>query len=800
MPALAWSYFKVAARKFMRQKSYSFLNIAGLTVGILCSVSILLSSHYELSYDRHFKNAKDIFRVITQWPIEFMNTNKITWTSSLLAPELKTFFPDVAYASRIEDKSEGVSLSYGNRAFQEERFYFVDPDFLLMFSVPLLQGQRETALNSPLSVIISEDMSVKYFPGESPLGKVLRYNNKYNFQVTGVFQNVPKNTHFRYDFLAMFQSLRILDGENAVYMNQWTSMNYQTYIQLKEGADPLAFEEIMEAYLLKKTPESMKDYRYFLQPLTKIHLSGNIPGELAQNSQMKYIYIYSAIAVLVILITCFNYINLSTARFSTRAAEISIRKVVGANRKQLMLQFVGETILATFVAFAFALMLLYTVLPYLNTLIGVDVDLSLLKDIGVLGSIVALVGVIGIISAYYPALYMSSQKSLQYMKSGQIKGYTRPGKPRNLFVVVQFVISTALIISTITVHQQVRFIMKKNFGQLGGTIVTFRVSDDNEALRKGIEAFKQELKKDPAVEAVAISSWPPTNIRSGNYANWEGQKADEKVLFHNLKADYDFLDLYEIPVVEGRKFSRDFSSDSNQAYLVNETAVRMMNLKDPIGKSFGYPGQMGVIIGVVSDFHFVPLNQRIKPLAIRLNPDSHIYFSIKVDPRHLARTIQAVEDKWEKNSPGFAFKYTFIDDEVEAIYRSEKKLSRSVTLFSCMALFLANLGLFGLTLFSIERKVKEIGIRKVCGARVFNIFFLIFKDFSKWIFIANFIAWPVAYFALSKWLQGFAYRTNMGIWIFVLSVLLSFALAGLTVLYRALKAATVNPVNSLRYE
>jgi len=802
MPALAWNYIKVAARKFMRQKSYSLINIAGLTIGILGSLFILLSNHNELSYDRHFKNAKDIYRVITQWPTEFMNSNKITWTSSLLAPALKTQFPEVTCASRVGERSDGISLSYGDRVFSEEKFYFVDPDFLSMFSALLLQGQRDTALNGPLSVIISEDAAGKYFAGENPLGKVLRYNNKRDFQVTGVFRNVPKNTHFRYDFLASFQSLPILEGENAVYMNKWGSdLSYQTYVQLKEGADPRAFEKIMEAYLLKNTPEWMKDYRYSLQPLTKIHLGGNILGELAQNSQMKYIYINSCIAVLIILITCFNYINLSTARFSTRATEINIRKVVGANRRQLIQQFAGETMLTTATAFVLALILLGLALPYLNTLIGGDLDLSLLKHMDVLGSVIALICVVGFISAYYPALYMSSQKSLQHMKPGQIRGSVRSGKSRDLLVIVQFVISTALIVSTFAVRRQVRFITDKNFGQLGGTIITFRVSNDNGEMIKGIDAFKQDLRKDPSIESVAISSWLPTNIRSGNYALWEGKGENEKVLFHNLRADYDFLGLYGISVIQGRNFSKDFPSDPQQAYIVNETAVRMMNMKDPIGKRFGYQqGEERVIIGVISDFHFVPMHQRIKPLAIRLNPQGQRYFSIKVDPKHLAPTIRAIEDKWKKISPGFALKYSFIDDEVDALYRSEKRLSSSVTLFTCMALFLANLGLFGLTLFSVERRVKEIGIRKVCGARISNIVVLISKDFFKGILIANSLALPVAYFAVDKWLRGFAYRTNMGIWIFALSSVLSFVFAGLTVAYRANRAALANPVDSLRYE
>jgi len=800
LPALGWNYFKVAARRFRRQKRYSIINIAGLSTGILCSLSLVIAIQYELSYDRHYANARDIYRVITQWPQEFMNSNKITWTSALMAPALKAQFSEVAGASRVAEKSEGISLAYGDRAFFEKMFYFVDPDFLSVFSIRLLQGQKETALNNPLSVVISEEMAGKYFPAEDPLGKILRYNNTHDFLVSGVFRNVPTNTHFRYDFLASFPSLFVLEGENAVYVNQWTSLNYQTYIQLRTGADPSAFEKIMGTYLLKNTPESMKDYRYFLQPLTKIHLGGNLPGDLSQNGQMKYVYIYSGIALLIILITCFNYINLSTARFSARAAEIQIRKVVGAQRRQLIQQFVGETLLTTVIAFIIAFLVILFASSYLNKMTGADFNLSLLKEFPVWIGAISLVCLICMISAYYPALYMTSLRLPRFMKSGTIEGLAQRRTSGKIFVVAQFAISTALVVSTLTIHRQVGYIMNINFGQLKGTVVTLRVSHDNENMKKGIDVFKQELLKDPAVERVAVSSWLPTNIRSGNNAVWAGMKETKGILFHNLKADRDFFDLFSLSIVQGRNFSNDFASDSTQAYIVNETAVRAMGLKDPVGRRFAVGNDIGVIIGVVKDFHFVPVHQRIKPLAIRSNPKDQLYLSIKIHPRTIDHTIQVIEEKWKKISPGFAFSYAFLDDDVAALYRSETRLGISVSFFTGMALFLAHLGLFGLTMFSVERRVKEIGIRKVCGAGISPIIILISKDFFMWILAANFISLPAAYIVLTRWLQGFAYRTQMDIGIFVLSFVLSFALAVLTVGSRVYKAASANPVDSLRYE
>ena len=794
------NYFKIAFRIIKRKKVFSFINIAGLTIGIMCSLFILLFIHYEFSYDRHFENAEDIYRVIIQWPMEFMNTDKITWTAAPLAPFLKEQFPEVEKAVRVDDVEGGVSLSYKNHVFSEDKFYFVDPDFLTLFSTSFIKGQPETALNQPLSVVISEKTARKYFSNENPLGKTFRYNNKFDFQVTGVFRNVPKNTHFTYDFLASFQSIYTLQGEDAVYIDQWNGMNYQTYVQLQEETNPLEFRKVIEQNILKVTPEHMSDYHYFLQPLTKIHLGGFIPGELAQNSQMKYITIFAAIGLLIIIITCFNYINLSTACFSVRSGEINTRKVVGADRKHLIQQFMTEAFLSTMIAFILSLVLLYFAVPLVNAVIGTDIELALLKEVNILASVIVLVCVIGFLSAYYPALRISSYKSVSHLKSGRFAGDKRSGLSRNILVVAQFVISIALIVSAVTIRRQVDFIMEQNLGQLKNPIVTLPVVRENEEIKVSIDVFCDDLKKESAIKGISVSSWLPTNIRSGDNAVWDGQEQGQRILFHNLRTDYDFLDIYDIPLIEGRNFSKDFPSDMTQAYIVNETAVRMMNLEDPIGKRFGYSYREGSIIGVVKDFHFVPMNQRIKPLAIRWDPQDMRFISIKIDAQLLSRAIQLIEKKWKDLSPGFAFKYSFIDEEVEALYRSERRLNRAVTLFTYIALFLACLGLFGLVLFSVEKRFKEIGVRKVLGAGTLDIMALLSKDFIRLVLLANLIALPLAYFLINKWLQSFAYRIGLSVWIFILSGLAVLVVSLLTVSFQTVKAAAANPVDSLRYE
>lgn len=793
------NYIKIALRNIKRHKAYSLINIAGLSVGITCSLLVLLFIRFETSYDRYHPNADRIYRVIFESPTEFMGTNKQAWTPGPLASALKDEFPEVLQTARIEEAGSDASLSYKNVSFTEEAFFFTDPGYLKMFSVPLLKGDPETSLNNPFSLLISEKTASKYFGSGDPLGKILRLNDKYDFQITGVFQNIPQNTHFHADFLASFNSLESIYGVRS--LSSWNGFSYQTYIQMEKGASPPEFEIKMTNFVRDKTPAFLSQNSYLLQPLTGIHLGGNIPGELAQNSHIKYIYIFTAVAVLIILITCFNYINLSTACLAQRANEVGMRKVVGARRGQLIRQFLRESFFLTCLALILALGLLIVCLPSFNAFAGTNLDLSLLKTPHVLVGIIALLCVICLVSGYYPAMYLSSLKPAQTLKSGKIRGSKGSRIFRNTLVTVQFAITTVLIISTITIRKQMTFITNEYTGQMREVVVTLPVNEDNAVIQEKIEVFKEELKKDSAILRVSTSSWLPTNIRSGNYALWEDKQEDEKVLFHNLRADYDFCDLYGITVIEGRGFSKDFPSDPEQAYLVNETAVKGMHMENPIGERFGYnSNSLGVIIGVIHDFHFVPMHQPIKPLAVRLRTDDMRFISIKVNPVRLSQTLRFIETRWKKIAPGFAFTYSFFDDAVNELYRSEERLNLSLRFFSVLAVFLACLGLFGLALFSIEQRTKEVGIRKVLGAGIIDIVTLLSKDFLRWVAAAALIAWPLSFYAASQWLQSFAYRTNLNLWIFAAATAAVLGVAVLTVTYQAIKAAVANPVDSLRYE
>jgi putative ABC transport system permease protein len=789
------NYLKIALRNIKRNKAYSIINIAGLSVGITCSLLILLFIRFETSFDRYHPNADQIYRVIFASPTEFMGTNKQAFTPGPLAQTLKDEFPEVRQITRIEEAGSDASLSYKNISFTEEAFYYTDPGYLKMFAIPLLKGDQETALDNPFSLLISEEKAAEYFGSGDPLGKILRLNDRYDFQVTGVFPNIPQNTHFHADFFASFKTLDSLYGLRS--LSSWNGFNYQTYIQLGKETSPVEFENKMTAFLRKKGPDNLS---YLLQPLTGIHLGGNIPGELAQNSHVRYMYIFAAIAVLIILITCCNYINLATARLALRANEVGLRKVVGAKRGQLIRQFLGESFVFTCLAMICALVLLVVCLPSFNAFAGTKLDLSLLKTPHLLAGITVLFVAICLASGYYPALYLSSLKPAQTLKSAKIRGSKGSRIFRNTLVTIQFAITTVLIISTIIIRKQMTFITDAYTGQMEEVTVTLPVNRDNSAIQETIEVFKEELKKDPAILNVSASSWLPTRIRAGNYALWEDKREDQKVLFHNLEADYDFCDLYGIPVIEGRGFSKDFPSDPEQAYLINETAVKAMQMDNPIGRRFGYPHHQGVIIGVIRDFHFVPMHLPIRPLAVRLNTAEMRFISIKVNPVRLSQTLGFIETKWKEITPGFAFTYSFFDDAVDELYRSEERLNLSLRFFSVLAVFLACLGLFGLVLFSIEQRTKEVGIRKVLGAGTVDIVSLLSKDFLRLVGAANIIAWPLSFYAANKWLQSFAYRTSLDLWVFAAATVTVLAISVLTIAYQAVKAAVTNPVDSLRYE
>ena len=783
------NYLKITFRRMSRQKSYSFLNIAGLSIGMTCCILILLFVRYELSYDKYHETAEDIYRIHSEIPIKRRGTYLNATSPGRLAPALLNDFPEVLKAARIRRYERMVS--YHKKLFIEKRFFYADPAFLEIFTFPLIAGDSETALNDPYTLLITETMAGKYFGDENPLGKTLVVNGD-DYTITGILKNIPQNSHFTFDFLASMRTV----GQN---MFRWNSTNYiRTYIRLQKNSDPEKLERKLPEFLKKYMGEDAF-WTFHLQPVTRIHLHGNINHEWEANSHIRYVYILSTTAFLILLIASFNYMNLSTARAANRSKEISIRKVVGAARKQIRSQFIGESMFFAFMALLIATLLVKILLPWFNSAVDRNLDFGLFGgDMKRLLELLALTMLVGLISGSYPALFLSALHPVHIIKGNQI--LKNKSALRNALVVFQFGISIVFIISTIIIYKQLVYVKNSNLGFDKEHILNVDIT--NPDLQHSYEPLLNELNQNPYIIGTSFSSDLPNGIQShtGNM-QWEGMTDEETSSFYEAWVDANFLELYDMELTAGRNFSREFSTDAEQVYIINETAVKTIGWENPIGKKFG-PKMNGRVIGVVKDFHHQSFHLSIQPIVFRLlGPRrNHLrdQLSIKINTDNIQRTLSYIKNEIEKHAQPFSF--SFFDDRIDKMYAPENKLERLFHTFSLLAVFIACLGLFGLATFTAERRTKEMGIRKVLGASVSNIIVQLSKMFIKWVLIANLIAWPLAYFVMSRWLQNFAYRIELRLENFILSTAIALFSALITISYQTIRAATANPVDSLKYE
>ena len=803
------NYLKIALRNLKRYKGFSFINIAGLAIGIACCLLILLLVREEFSFDRFHEYRDQIYRVITQHPDQFyMGKDFMAVTPAPLAPAIMAEFPEVIKATRIDSSNE-VIISYQNKRFYEDGFYWTDSHFFDVFSFPLLRGDQSKALSEPYSVIISERMAHKYFSDEDPIGKIIALNNKYDFIVTGIMKDVPRSSHLQFDFLAPLITLsRIREQED--FLEGWGNYSYYTYFLLQKGYSPEDLEKKFPAFVEKylgdrfrqrrQRDPSYQASRFFLQPLKRIHLYSNLNFEITPNADIRQIYLLSALALVTLLIACINYMNLATARSASRAKEVGMRKVVGAERRQLIRQFLGESILFCFIAVLLAAVLVELVLPAFNSLIGKSISFHFYHNWEFFIGLISLALVVGIISGSYPAFFLSTFRPVTVLR-GSYGAEEKGSLLRKILVIFQFAASIVLVISTIIIYSQIEYIRNKKLGFNREQIVALPVKDRE--LRQNHEPLKNELLQNPSILGCTASTWLPNNIRTNvGDTTWDGMEEGTELQVYLLEADHDFIDVFGVELVEGRNFSREFPTD-NQAYIINETARKIFGWEKALGKRFGFRREevgTGQVIGVVKDFHFLSLHQEMQPLTIHLTENWMSYLSVKISTENIPRTIGFLKESWQKFSPNHPFDYFFLDGDFEKMYRSEMRLGKIFASFTALAIFIACLGLFGLASFTSEQRTKEIGVRKVLGASVSNIVILLSKEFSKWIFVASLIAWPVAYYAMSRWLQSFAYRISVGIWIFLLATILALLVAMATVSFKAIKAALANPVEALRYE
>ncbi|UCC41020.1 MAG: ABC transporter permease [Candidatus Aminicenantes bacterium] len=782
------NYLKIALRNIKRHKGYSFINIVGLAIGMACCILILLWVQDELSFDRFHENAADIYRVIQD--INFTD-HSTTWaiTQGPLAPSLKKDFPEIINATRITWR--GSRLTYGEKSF-DERVGMADGSIFEMFTFPLVKGDATTALSDPRSIVLTEETAEKYFGTEDPLGKTIKADGRYDFLVTGVMKNVPRNSHLQFDFLIPF----IFGRELNYTVDNWRNSGFRTYVQLQQG---IPYQEVVDkisGYLFKK-PTIEKDARLNLQPLTRIHLHSNYEFD-SSHGDITFVAIFSVIAFFILLIACINFMNLTTARSGNRAKEVGMRKVVGAYKTDLVRQFFGETILLAFIALLLALILVWLLLPVFNNLSAKELSLDIQGNPLILLGLVSIAMLTGIISGTYPALFLSAFRPVKVLK-GALQSGSKGSVFRRILVVFQFSLTILLIISTTVVYTQLNYMRNRKLGYDKEYMIYMGMRGD---MRFKFEAVKNELLQNPSILAVTASSNVPTYgySFSNSLWRWDGQNPDEETLMRAVFVDYDYFKTFAIEIVEGRSYSKEFPTDAKEAIIVNEAAVKAMGMESPIGKRLSLNRRNFKIVGVVKNYHFRSLRQEIDPLILMFHPPACRSLFARLKSDNIPQTIGYIEGIWKTFAPGYPFRYRFLDEALDNLYRAEKRVGTIFRYFSFLAIVISCLGLFGLASFMAERRTKEIGIRKVLGASVSGIVVLLSKEFTKWVLVANLIAWPVAYYAMNKWLQGYAYRTNMQLWIFIMAAMLALLIAVFTVSYQAIKASLANPVEALRYE
>ncbi|MFQ5771096.1 MAG: ABC transporter permease, partial [bacterium] len=775
------NYLKIACRNLLKYKAYSFINILGLAIGMACGILILFFVQDELSYDRYHEKADRIFRVSREWfNSDGSSSLHLGHVAPPIAPLLKTDFSEIIQAVRITSGGNPL-LNYQDKFFQESQFYFADPEIFEVFTLPFSKGDPKTALTSPNNVVLTESMAQKYFGSEDPLGKVINFEIqgevKVDLKVTGVMKDVPRNSHFHFDFLGSMIALEQAFGD-AEFQN-WGSNNYSTYLLLPEGYDyrhleaqlPAFIDKHYGAYIQRNRGEpppqapSLRN-KLHLWKLTDIHLHSHLDSEIEANGNIVYVYIFSSVAFFILLIACINFMNLATARSANRAKEVGLRKVVGADRKRLILQFLGESLFLSFVALSLAILLVEFTLPEFSDFVGRELTLDIAGNLWIFFGLISIAIMVGLISGSYPAFVLSGLQPVKVLKALQITSSTR-SKFRTVLVVFQFAISIILIISMGVVYNQLDYCRNKNLGLDKEHVVVLPAS--SQMIQK-YALFKGQLLQHPNIVSVAGSKRVPSGrLLDSSGARILDDEKSEPINFRiaNVRVDHDFIETYGIQLAAGRNFSVAFPTDSMEAFILNETAVKKIgwaSAADALDRPFQYDRRKGKIIGVVKDFHYESLHQPITPIVMIISPRSFNQIAVEIRSERsddIAATLDFLKQKWQEYRPNFPFTYSFLEDRYAQLYQSEHKLGQIFGAFSGLAVFIACLGLFGLAAFTAEQRTKEIGIRKVLGASVANVVFLLSKEFTILVLFAALVSWPIAYFAMNRWLQDFAYRINI---------------------------------------
>ncbi|HMH34771.1 MAG TPA: ABC transporter permease [Puia sp.] len=806
------NFFKIAWRNLLRNKTFSIVNISGLAIGLCCFLLIALYVLDELGFDRYNYKAENIYRINAD--IRFGGGDlHMPFTSDMMGQLLKKDYPQVEQYTRIYNSSGSKLIKKGNSYINERNVAHVDSTFFEIFTLPAVQGDTKTALNEPNTVVLTESAAKKYFGTADVIGKTIETNDNKNklYKITAVIRDIPRNSHFHFDFLFSMKNVDYQWG-------QLSSHNFHTYILLKKGTDYKAFEKNFDQYIVKYVLpyvqqfikiSSMEEFKksgnkleYSLIPLTKIHLYSDRLYELSPSGNIQSLYIFGAIALFILLIACINFMNLTTARSANRAREVGIRKVLGTERKELIAQFLIESTLMALFSMVIAIGIAFFVLPLFNNIANKSMRLTSLFSPVILPLLITLPFVVGLLAGSYPAFFLSAFRPIEVLK-GKLKLGSKSGSLRSVLVVFQFTTSIILIIGTIVIYKQLGYIQSKDLGFKKEQVL---IVDDAYALQDNVDAFKNKVLQMNGVVSASISSFLPVTSSSRNDNSYfKDAEMDSKtgLDMQAWNVDYDYLKTMGIQIIKGRAFSRDFGSDSS-AVIINETTAKFLGYDDPVGKKIFKPDDNNKpvgynIIGVVKNFNFESLRESIGPLSLFLRKSTGLA-SFKVNSSNINHLLKQVEDNWKVMAPGMPFSYRFLDQAFDEMYRTDQRIGKIFMVFAVLAILIACLGLFGLATFIAEQRTKEIGIRKVLGASVQGIISLLSKDFVKLVAISFVIAAPIAWWSMNKWLNDFVYRISIAWWIFGLAALLALITALATVSFHAIKAALQNPVNSLRNE
>jgi len=786
LPAFAWSHLKIAVRKMKKQKAYSFINTVGLALGMTVSFLIFFWVHDELGTNRFHENADLLFRVNKKYQIG-SETQYNSSTPYALARAARENCAEVIDATGFQRIRALISFSdKEDSVFYENRVCLVDSSFFKVFTFPSIEGDPEKAMAEPGAIVLTESTAHKYFGTEDPLGKILTLDHEKDFVVKGVIEDIPPDSDIRFDLFVPISSM--IDPES---LSSWGDHYPSTFVLLQDGSVSVELEKKLSGLIQEQLPK--EQISLVLQPLGDIHLYSSDGSE----EGMKFVRIFSIVAIFILVIACINYINLSTARSERRAKEVGLRKAVGARRMQIAWQFFLESVLFTLIALGISLLLIHMLGGVFHDLTGKTIAFTDLLSPGFLLGILLITVFTGLAAGVYPALVMSSFKPVRALRNG----FDRAGKKasfRKTLVVIQVSLSIILLVGMGGIEKQLRYIRARDHGFNKHGVLFMRMNGE---LQKNYEAFRNELLQNPDVAAVARTFQPPGEMSAITRGiRWQGMEPGDSVAFGYIPVDYDTLDLLGIKIVQGRKFSREFPADESN-FILNEKAIEAMNLKDPIGKPFSLnEDSTGTIIGVVKDFHSLPLNFGLEPVVLLLDADFYSLVLIRIRPGDRREAISGIEAAWKKFSTGFPFEYHFLDELFELDYGPEILAGKIFRTLALIAIFISCLGLLGLSAFLAEQKTKEIGIRKTLGASALRVVLLLTKQFFLWVLLANVIAWPIAYFALRNWLNNYPFRMTLGLPLFLLAAAAALVVTMFTVSFQAVKAALANPADSLRYE